>query len=216
MTPSIVPDTSADPVADVAPPTRSGPSLIVDPPPLDTPVHADIDETAPLRAAVHALRMHATIHGIADWERTLHDGSPPTTVADELHALIAAQAPRHQAIADAAHQLAAAVRAVVDGLDQTRPTRIHGLPRHDAAGHPALTALHRQTRELLHAHRWLLPELHAVLDNLPLDHPDPTPTRRPIHAGHRSSTTTGCSQLVGRDRDDRLLHLGLATAARLR
>ena len=148
MTPSTVPDTSADPAA---------------------------DETGPLRAAVHALTMHATVHaGIADWERGLHDGSPPTTVADELHALVAAQAPRHQAIADAAHQLAAALTAVVDGLDQTRTTRTHELTRHDAAGPSVLTALYGHARAQLYAHRRLLPELHAVLDNLPLDHPDPS------------------------------------------
>ena len=94
MTPSTVPDTSADPAADAASPTRPGTAQVDDLPPLGTPGDAGLDETAPLRAAVHALTWHATIHaGIADWERGLHDGSPPTTVADELHALVAAQAP---------------------------------------------------------------------------------------------------------------------------
>jgi hypothetical protein len=174
MTPSTVPDTSADPAAETAAPTRPGTASIGNLPPLGTPADAGLDETAPLRAAVHALTMHATIHaGIADWERGLHDGSPPTTVADELHALVAAQAPRHQGIADAAHQLAAALTAVVGGLDQTRHTRLHGPTRHDATTHPALAALYREARAQLHAQRWLLPEFHAVLDNLPLDS-DPT------------------------------------------
>lgn len=174
MTPSTVPDTNADPVADVASPTRPGTAQVDDLPPLGTPADAGLDETAPLRAAVHALTWHATIHaGIADWERGLHDGSPPTTVADELHALIAAQAPRHQDIADAAHQLAAALTAIVDGLDQTRHMRRHRPTRHNATAHPALTALYREARMQLHAQRCLLPELHAVLDNLPLDS-DPT------------------------------------------
>ena len=174
MTPSTVPDTSADPAAKTAAPTRPRPASIGNLPPLRTPGDAGPDETAPLRAAVHALTWHATIHaGIADWERGLHDGSPPTTVADELHALVAAQAPRHQGVADAAHQLAAALTALVDGLDQTRHTRRHGPTRPDATAHPALTPLYREARAQLHAHRWLLPEHHAVLDNLPLD-PDPT------------------------------------------
>ena len=78
MTHSTVPDASADPAADVASPTRPGPTSIVTAPPLNTPADAGIDGTAPLRTAVHALTMHATIHtGIADWERGLHDGSPP-------------------------------------------------------------------------------------------------------------------------------------------
>jgi len=176
MTPSSVPDTLTDPATDVGSPASSGPISIVNPSQHGSRVDTGADETAPLRAAVHALTMHATIHaGIAEWEHGLHDGSPPTTVADELHALVAAQAPRHQGIADAAHQLAATLRAVVDGHDQTHPTRIHGL-RHDATAHPDLTALYRQARELLAAHRWLLPEFHEVLDNLPLDHPGPTPT----------------------------------------
>jgi len=174
MTPSTVPDTSADPAADAASPTRPGTAQVDDLPPLGTPGDAGLDETAPLRAAVHALTWHATIHaGIADWERGLHDGSPPTTVADELHARVAAQAPRHQRVADAAHQLAAALTALVDGLDQARHTRRHAPARQDATAHPALTPLHREARAQLHAHRWALPELHAVLDNLPLD-PDPT------------------------------------------
>ena len=66
MTPSTVPDTSAGPAADIASPTNSGPSSIGALPPLDSPADASTDETAPLRAAVHALTMHATIHaGIA-------------------------------------------------------------------------------------------------------------------------------------------------------
>jgi hypothetical protein len=114
------------PAPDVPSPTGPGPTSIGTAPPLNTPADAGIDETGPLRAAVHALSMHATIHaGTADWERALWDGSPPTTVADELHALVAAQAPRHQGIADAAHQLAAALKAVVDSLDQTRGARRH-------------------------------------------------------------------------------------------
>ncbi len=176
MTPSSVPDILADPAANVGSPTRPGPTLTVNPSPPGSCADVGADETAPLHAAVHAQTMHATIHaGIAEWERGLHDGNPPTTVADELHALVAAQAPRHQGIADAAHQLAAALRAVVDGLDQTHPIRIHGL-RHDATAHPDLTALYRRARERLAAHRWLLPEFHEVLDNLPLDHPEPIPT----------------------------------------
>ena len=174
MTPSSVPDTLTDPATDVGSPASSGPISIVNPSQHGSRVDTGADETAPLRAALHALTMHATIHaGIADWERALHDGSPPTTAADELHALVAAQAPRHQAIADAAHQLAAALKAVVDGLDQTRHTRPHGPARQDATAHPALTPLYREARAQLHAHRWVLPEHHAVLDNLPLD-PDPT------------------------------------------
>jgi hypothetical protein len=171
MTPSTIPDTRADPAVDAGSPTGPGPTAGGNQPPLGACADAGDDETAPLRAAVHALTMHATIQaGIANRERRLHDGSTPTTVADELHALIAAQAPRHQGIADAAQQLAAALKAVVDGLDQPRATRIHGLTGHDAAGHSALAALYRQARTQLHAHRWLLPELHAVLDSLP---PDP-------------------------------------------
>lgn len=176
MTSSTVPATSADPAADVATPTRPRTASSSTLPPLGSPVDAGLDETAPLRAAVHALTMHATIHaGIAGWERGLHDGSPPTTVADELHALIAAQAPRHQGIADAAHQLAAALRAVVDGLDLTRPTDVPE-PERDDAARAALAALYAQARTHLRAHRWLLPEFHEVLDNLPLDHSDPIPT----------------------------------------
>lgn len=174
MTSSTVPDAIADPAADTASTARPGTAQVGNLPPLGTPDDAGSDATAPLRAAVHALTWHATIHtGIADWERGLHDGSPPTTVADELHALVAAQAPRHQRIADAAHQLAAALKALVDGLDQTRHTQRHAPTQPDATAHPALTPLYREARAQLHAHRWALPELHAVLDNLPLDS-DPT------------------------------------------
>jgi len=54
MTPSTVPDTSADPAADAASPTRPGTAQVDDLPPLSTPGDAGLDETAPLRAAVHA------------------------------------------------------------------------------------------------------------------------------------------------------------------
>jgi hypothetical protein len=147
------------------------------------------DPTAALRSAANALTMHALIHsGIAEQERAMHNDGAPNETFDEILARIASLAPRHQVVADAARDVAAALRAIVAAIDQvcTQPvdTPDHPDGSTDGQGNAttppmgeSVTVLYRDAHEQVRTAWAFLPEFHQIFNGLHLVGPERDPAR---------------------------------------
>jgi hypothetical protein len=133
--------------------------------------------------------MHALIHsGIAEQERAMHNDGEPNESFDEIIARIASLAPRHQVVADAARDVAAALRAIVAAIDQVCAQPVD-TPEHPGVstdyrgaaitapiGEP-VSALYRDAYEQVRTAWAFLPEFHEIFNELHLVGPERDPAR---------------------------------------
>jgi hypothetical protein len=118
----------------------------------------------------------------------MHNDGEPNETFDDILARIASLAPRHQAVADAARDVAAALRAVVAAIDQvcTQPVHTPAHPddstdRQGRATTPpideSVTVLYRDAHEQVRTAWAFLPEFHQIFNGLHLVDPERDPAR---------------------------------------